>query len=165
MFYTVGEMAKILGVPASTLRYYDQEGLLPFVERSKGGVRMFTEADYTALMVIGCLKQSGLSIKEIKAFIQMAEQGDSSLEERLALFRHRKEAVEKQMQELRETLSLLEYKCWYYETGLPGGDRGRGEGTCLWKACRRHTEPSRKSCGWTAPWAGRRGRNKFSPCF
>ena len=73
MFYTVGEMAKILGVPASTLRYYDQEGLLPFVERSKGGVRMFTEADYSTLMVIGCLKKSGLSIKEIKAFIQMAE--------------------------------------------------------------------------------------------
>ncbi len=121
MFYTVGEMAKILGVPASTLRYYDQEGLLPFVERSKGGVRMFTEADYSTLMVIGCLKQSGLSIKEIKAFIQMAEQGDSSLEERLALFRHRKEAVEKQMQELRETLSLLEYKCWYYETACQAG--------------------------------------------
>ena len=121
MFYTVGEMAKILGVPASTLRYYDQEGLLPFVERSKGGVRMFTEADYTALMVIGCLKQSGLSIKEIKVFIQIAEQGDSSLEERLALFRHRKEAVEKQMQELRETLSLLEYKCWYYETACQEG--------------------------------------------
>lgn len=124
MFYTVGEMAKILGVPASTLRYYDQEGLLPFVERSKGGVRMFTEADYTALMVIGCLKKSGLSIKEIKAFIQMAEQGDSSLEERLDLFRHRKEAVEKQMQELRETLSLLEYKCWYYETACQAGTEG-----------------------------------------
>ena len=121
MFYTVGEMAKILGVPASTLRYYDQEGLLPFVERSKGGVRMFTEADYSTLMVIGCPKKSGLSIKEIKAFIQMAEQGDSSLKERLALFRHRKEAVEKQMQELRETLSLLEYKCWYYETACQAG--------------------------------------------
>ena len=30
MIYTVGEMAKTLGVPASTLRYYDKEGLLPF---------------------------------------------------------------------------------------------------------------------------------------
>ena len=34
MIYTVGEMAQKLGVPASTLRYYDKEGLLPFVERS-----------------------------------------------------------------------------------------------------------------------------------
>ena len=40
MIYTVGEMAQKLGVPASTLRYYDKEGLLPFVERSSGGIRM-----------------------------------------------------------------------------------------------------------------------------
>ena len=39
MIYTVGEMAQTLGVPASTLRYYDKEGLLPFVERSSGGIR------------------------------------------------------------------------------------------------------------------------------
>lgn len=43
MIYTVGEMAQKLGVPASTLRYYDKEGLLPFVERSSGGIRMFRE--------------------------------------------------------------------------------------------------------------------------
>ena len=36
MVYTVGEMAKLLDIPASTLRYYDKEGLLPFVERSSG---------------------------------------------------------------------------------------------------------------------------------
>ena len=46
MLYTVGEMAKVLGIPASTLRYYDKEGLLPFVERSSGGISMFTEKDY-----------------------------------------------------------------------------------------------------------------------
>lgn len=46
MFYTVGEMAKRLGVAPSTLRYYDKEGLLPFVERSRGGVRMFKEWYY-----------------------------------------------------------------------------------------------------------------------
>ena len=42
MLYTVGEMAKLLGISSSTLRYYDREGLLPFVERSRGGIRMFT---------------------------------------------------------------------------------------------------------------------------
>lgn len=121
MLYTVGEMAKELGIPASTLRYYDQEGLLPFVERSSGGMRMFTDADYETLTVIGCLKKSGLSIKEIKAFISMAAQGDESLKERLALFQGRRSAVQKQMQELQETLSLLEYKCWYYETAQKAG--------------------------------------------
>ena len=121
MLYTVGEMAKILGIAASTLRYYDQEGLLPFVERSQGGIRMFTERDYGSLLVISCLKKSGLSIKEIKAFIGMAQEGDSSLQQRLALFRRRKEAVERQISELQETLALLQYKCWYYEKACQAG--------------------------------------------
>lgn len=120
--YTVGEMAKRLGVPASTLRYYDKEGLLPFVERSSGGIRMFTDRDYEWLKVIECLKQSGLSIKEIRAFISMAQRGDpSSLVERHRLFQDRKAAVEKQIEEMRETLAILEFKCWYYEQAIQEG--------------------------------------------
>jgi len=118
MLYTVGEMAKELGVSASTLRYYDQEGLLPFVERSSGGIRMFTEKDYEWLKVIECLKKSGLSIKEIKAYMDMIQRGDESLAERLELFRSRREAVKKQFEELQETLDFLDYKCWYYEEAI-----------------------------------------------
>ena len=47
-------MAQKLGVPASTLRYYDKEGLLPFVERSSGGIRMFRKTDFEWLQVIRC---------------------------------------------------------------------------------------------------------------
>lgn len=121
MLYTVGEMAKLLGISSSTLRYYDREGLLPFVERSRGGIRMFTDADYSTLMVIGCLKKSGLSIREIREFITMAAEGDASLPKRLELFQNRRREVEKQLRELQETLSMLEYKCWYYETACRAG--------------------------------------------
>ena len=61
MVYTVGEMAKLLDIPASTLRYYDKEGLLPFVERSSGGIRLFRESDFEWLQVIGCMKKAGTS--------------------------------------------------------------------------------------------------------
>ena len=122
MLYTVGEMAKILGIPASTLRYYDKEGLLPFVERSSGGIRMFTEKDHEWLKVIECLKQSGLSIKDIRNFISMVIQGDeSSLAKRLTLFQARRDAVKKQIKDMQETLELLEFKCWYYETAQAVG--------------------------------------------
>lgn len=57
MSYTVGEMAKMLNTTPSTLRYYDKEGLLPFVGRSVSGIRMFTDTDYEWLQVIGCLKK------------------------------------------------------------------------------------------------------------
>ena len=56
MLYTVGEIAKILGVQPSTLRYYDKEGLLPFIARSEGGIRMFTEKDYEASVKISPVK-------------------------------------------------------------------------------------------------------------
>ena len=121
MVYTVGEMAKLLGITASTLRYYDKEGLLPFVERSSGGIRMFQESDFEWLQVIGCMKKAGMSIKDIRQYIEMALQGDETIGPRLAMFRHQREALKQQMEELQRTMQMVDYKCWYYETALEAG--------------------------------------------
>lgn len=121
MLYTVGEMAKKLGVAPSTLRYYDQEGLLPFVERSSGGIRVFKDSDYEWLQVIGCLKKTGMQLKDIKSFIEMAMQGDETIEPRLALITKQKAAVQAQIAELEETLRTLEFKEWYYITAKENG--------------------------------------------
>ena len=121
MYYTVGEMAKRLGVAPSTLRYYDQEGLLPFVERSEGGIRVFKESDYEWLQVIGCLKKTGMQLRDIKTFIEMAMQGDQTIEPRLALITKQKESVKAQIEELEETLRTLEFKEWYYNTAKENG--------------------------------------------
>ena len=121
MYYTVGEMAKRLGVAPSTLRYYDQEGLLPFVERSEGGIRVFKESDYEWLQVIGCLKKTGMQLRDIKTFIEMAMQGDQTIEPRLALITKQKESVKAQIAELEETLRTLEFKEWYYNTAKENG--------------------------------------------
>lgn len=121
MVYTVGEMAKIIGVAPSTLRYYDKEGLLPFVERSGSGIRIFGEQDLNTLSIIHCLKQSGLSIKEIKSFIDMVQQGDETIDERLELFEKRRIILEKQIEEMQNTLKVLDYKCWYYQTAKKEG--------------------------------------------
>lgn len=121
MLYTVGEMAKKLGVSSSTLRYYDKEGLLPFVERSEGGMRMFKDVDYEFLKIIGCLKSTGMQLKDIKSFIEMVQRGDDSIDERLELFRKQKDAVEKQLEALQTTMEIVSYKCWYYETAKKAG--------------------------------------------
>lgn len=121
MIYTVGEMAKLLGVTASTLRYYDKEGLLPFVERSSGGIRMFQESDIEWLQVIGCMKKAGMSIKDIRKYIEMALQGDDTIELRLSLFQHQQKVLKQQMEELRHTMEMVDYKCWYYETAKKAG--------------------------------------------
>lgn len=121
MLYTVGEMAKKLGVAPSTLRYYDQEGLLPFVERSSGGIRVFKGSDYEWLQVIGCLKKTGMQLRDIKSFIEMAMQGDETIEPRLALITKQKAEVQAQIAELEETLRTLEFKEWYYTTAKESG--------------------------------------------
>lgn len=121
MLYTVGEMAKRMGVSASTLRYYDQEGLLPFVERSSGGMRMFKESDYEWLKIIECLKKTGMPLKDIRGFILMAIEGDATIDARLELIIKQQKAVQEQLDELRETLETLDFKRWYYETAKRAG--------------------------------------------
>lgn len=121
MFYTVGEMAKRLGVAPSTLRYYDKEGLLPFVERSSGGIRMFKDTDFEWLQVIECLKKTGMSLTDIKHFVEMSLQGDDTINERLALIIKQKEAVKAQIDDLNKTFRALEFKEWYYKTAKKAG--------------------------------------------
>ena len=121
MVYTIGEMAKQLNIPASTIRYYDSQGLLPFVERSKSGVRLFQEKDYEWLRVIGCLKKTGLSLDEIKDYIDLAMQGDQTLDQRLEMMLHQKEVLKQKIKEINNALDVVDYKCWFYQTAKEKG--------------------------------------------
>lgn len=121
MFYTIGEMAKIVNVPPSTLRYYDKEGLLPFVERTEGGIRMFKESDYEGLCIINCLKNSGMPLKDIKNFMQMVSQGDASIESRLELIEKQRIRVLQDLEKIQQLLKILDYKVWYYSTAKAAG--------------------------------------------
>jgi len=95
--------------------------LLPFVERSSGGIRMFKDADFEWLQVIECLKKTGMQLGDIKRFIEMAMQGNETIDERLELIVNQKEAVKLRINELNATLKTLEFKHWYYETAKNAG--------------------------------------------
>ena len=116
MFYTVGEAAKMLGVAPSTGPYYDKEGLLPFVERSESGLRMFKESDMEWLKLVGCLKATGMPIKGIRCFIECAREGDGTIGERLEILEAQRESVKNQISELERHLKMIDYKVWYYIT-------------------------------------------------
>ena len=64
----------MFGLPVSTLRYYDKQGLFPGMERSSG-VRRFSEAELEKLRVIQCLKETGMEIREIRQFMNGARRG------------------------------------------------------------------------------------------
>lgn len=121
MRYTVSEAAKILNAAPSALRYYEREGLLPFVGRSPGGRRVFTETDLGWLKVISCLKSAGMPIKSIRRYVESAMRGDETLKERREMMYEQRRSLLAQMEELRRTLDVVEYKCWYYETAVEAG--------------------------------------------
>ena len=75
MDYTIGELSKIMNVSIHTLRYYDNEGLLPFVQRKPNGQRIFTHRDLIFLNTIECLKSTGMPLKEIKQYIEWCIEG------------------------------------------------------------------------------------------
>lgn len=119
--YSISEAAKELNLTSYTLRYYDKEGLMPYVERTPGGIRSFKESDIEALRIIECLKATGMPIKAIKTFIDWCSDGDSSLQQRYDMFQERKAVVEAQMQQLLNTMNVINHKCAYYETALEAG--------------------------------------------
>ncbi len=119
--YTIGQVAKQVNMPVSTLRYYDNEGLFPHLVRSSG-IRKFSENEIEALHMIECLKRSGL---EIKNFMELCAQGSSTYPQRYELFVKQRQAVEQEMQQLQKTLDMLRFKCWYYEQALKDGNEDR----------------------------------------
>lgn len=115
MIYTVCEASQKLGIPGSTIRFYDKQGLLPVVERSPGGVRMFTDADIERLQGILMLKDAGFAIKEIARFIRLEDEGSASLSIRLEMLQHRCFEVETEIAKLHSTFHTLKQKCRCYE--------------------------------------------------
>ena len=121
MYYSIGEAAQRMHLSAPTLRYYDKEGLLPFVDRSAGGARMFKESDFEWLRLIECLKSTVMPMRDIKQFIDWYMEGDTTLPQRRDMFYERKRAVEAQIEMLQATLDMIDYKCWYYDTAVAAG--------------------------------------------
>lgn len=115
MGYTISQVAEKFNLTAHTIRYYDKEGLLPFVDRSKAGNREFSNSDLDWLRLICCLKNTGMPIKQIKQYIEWCLQGDDTLEIRRQMFiDHRKEVL-RQMNDLKENLKTIDYKLKFYD--------------------------------------------------
>lgn len=117
MYYSIGQVAQLSGLPISTLRYYDKEGLFPALQRA-GGIRQFTDRELETLHVIECLKRSGLEIRDIKRFMEWTAQGSASYPQRRALFAQQQQMVEAEIAKLQRVLAMLRFKNWYYTQAM-----------------------------------------------
>lgn len=125
--YTIGQVSEMFGLPISTLRYYDKQGLFPGMERTSG-IRKFSAREIEALRVIECLKKSGLEIKDIKQFMDWCVEGADTYPQRKELFEKQKEIVEAEIEYINKVLDMIKFKCWYYEQALQDGNEERVHG-------------------------------------
>ena len=112
--YTIGEVSEMFGLPISTLRFCDKQGLFPNME-GISGIRKFSDNELEPLRVIECLKKSGLEIKDIKQFMDWCVEGASTYPQRKALVEKQRERLEAELVHMNKVLDMLKFKCWYYE--------------------------------------------------
>lgn len=121
MPYSIGEISQRLGIAPSALRYYEKEGLLPFVERSDSGVRQFTDIDLEWLIIIDSMKKTGMPLKEIREFVTMFEERDSTIARRLEIVTRHRAVIQEQVTKLNEIIAVLDFKEKYYRNALEQG--------------------------------------------
>ena len=112
--YTIGQVSEMFGLPISTLRYYDKQGLFPGMERISG-IRKFSEKEIEALRVI----------KDIKQFMDWCVEGAATYPQRKELFEKQKKIVEAEIEHISRVLDMIKFKCWYYEQALQDGNEDR----------------------------------------
>jgi DNA-binding transcriptional MerR regulator len=120
MSYTISEAAKKTGLPPSTIRFYDKEGLLPNIQR-KNGIRVFEDMDLRLMGLLTCLKNTGMPIKRIRDYVELTSQGDASLQKRYEIIKSQRQFVLDQIEQLQYYLEELDFKDWYYNKALAAG--------------------------------------------
>ena len=116
--YSIGEVSNMFQLSIPTLRYYDQQGLFPNLKRTTSGLRSFDNNDVESIRIIEYLKKAGMSLKDIRTFIDWCNMGDVTLNERRNMFLDRLEAVKAEIEELNRVQDLLKFKFWYYSQAV-----------------------------------------------
>ena len=121
MNYSIGQVSELFNLPISTLRYYDRQGLFKNMKRSSGQ-RVFSESELEALRVIDCLKKSGLEIRDIQHFMDLAVLGAHTYPDRKNMFDRQLDKIEAEIRDLEKAKAMILFKQWYYSKSIELGD-------------------------------------------
>ena len=117
MYYSISEAAKKTNLTAFTLRYYDKEGLLS-PGRTEKGIRYFTDVDLSRIETVRCLKNTGMTIREIRHFFELCSLGEASLSEQLELFLQHRAKIINELQVLQQHLQQVDEQISWFHTAL-----------------------------------------------
>ncbi len=111
---TVSEAAAKVGLTVHTLRWYEQEGLLEPVGRDTAGRRRYGEGELDWLVLLTKLRSTGMPVRDMRRYAELARLGDGSVGQRRRLFEEHRERVLTRIAELQRDLEMIEYKIEIY---------------------------------------------------
>ena len=115
---TIAEVSKKYDLTADTLRYYEKIGLIPSVGRNQSGNRDYTEENVRWIEFVKCMRNAGLSIEVLIAYVALFQQGNDTIDSRKELLTEQRKKIEDKIEELQNTLSYLDKKIDSYEEHL-----------------------------------------------
>lgn len=118
--YTMNDVCKRVGLPYETLRFYCNEGLIPNIERDRNNYRIFDERNIRWIESLQCLKRCGMSLRDMKEYLQLCLRGQSTIPARKRILAAQSDILRRKMDELRKSLDYIEDKQRYFDGVLAG---------------------------------------------
>ena len=120
MRYTMMQVCKETGMTYQALKFYCNEGLVPNVKRDKNNRRVFDKRDVAWISSLTCLKKCGMSIQEMKEYLDLCLQGQATIPQRKEMLTKKQEALRRSIQELEDSVAYIDWKQNFYDEVLSG---------------------------------------------
>lgn len=114
---TIKEVSKMFGLTEYTLRYYEKQGLIGPVKKMSNGVRNYSREDLNRIEFIKCMRSAELPIDILKQYIELYNQGQSTVDERRRLLENQRDILKDRIRVMQEAYDKLNIKIELYDTG------------------------------------------------
>lgn len=118
--YTMMQVCRELNITYQTLKYYCNEGLVPGVKRDSNNRRIFDEKDVKWIKDLTCLKKCGMSILEMKEYLDLCLLGESTILPRKEMLTKKQQELRASIQELEDSVAYIDWKQNFYDEVLSG---------------------------------------------
>lgn len=120
MFYSMKQVCEKTGLTYDTLKFYCNEGLIPNVKRDKNNYRIFDDKNIAWINSLSCLKKCGMSIVEMKEYLNLCLEGESSIIKRKEILNIKLKKLENKKQEIQDSIDYINWKQSFYDDILSG---------------------------------------------
>lgn len=118
--YSMKEACTLTNMTYENLKFYCNEGLVPNVKRDSRNYRVFDEHDIQWIQSLNCLKSCGMSISEMKEYLALCMEGETSIPARKAILAGKKETLLRSIEELQKAVAFIDWKQNFYDEVLSG---------------------------------------------